>query len=83
MIPHSKPLLDKSDYDEVLRVLSSGFISQGREVEKFEASLSDLIGVKAGVAVNSEPPRSTSRWQPSESDRGTKSSFRATPARPF
>jgi len=53
MIPHSKPTLDKKDYDAVLEVLRSGQITQGEYVKRFEANLSEFIGVKGGVATNS------------------------------
>jgi dTDP-4-amino-4,6-dideoxygalactose transaminase len=53
MIPHSKPTLDNKDYDAVLGVLRSGQISQGNYVKRFEANLSEFIGVKGGVATNS------------------------------
>jgi dTDP-4-amino-4,6-dideoxygalactose transaminase len=53
MIPHSKPTLDQRDYDAVLKVLRSGQISQGEYVKRFEANLSEFVGVKGGVATNS------------------------------
>ena len=53
MIPHSKPTLDQRDYNAVLRVLQSGQISQGEYVKRFEANLSEFVGVKGGVATNS------------------------------
>ena len=53
MIPHSKPTIDQRDYDTVLKVLRSGQISQGKYVKRFEANLSEFVGVKGGVATNS------------------------------
>jgi len=53
MIPHSRPTLDQNDYDAVLHVLKSGQIVQGKEVVRFEKTLSSLIGVSDGVAVSS------------------------------
>jgi perosamine synthetase len=53
MIPHSRPTLDRDDFDSVLRVLKSGQIVQGEQTAKFEENVSSLIGVKGGAAVSS------------------------------
>jgi perosamine synthetase len=53
MIPHSRPLLDRHDHTNVLEVLESGYLVQGREVARFEERLSSFIGVRHGAAVSS------------------------------
>ena len=53
MIPHSRPTLDRDDFDSVLQVLKSGQIVQGEQAAKFEENVSSLIGVKGGAAVSS------------------------------
>jgi dTDP-4-amino-4,6-dideoxygalactose transaminase len=53
MIPHSRPLLDRHDHTNVLEVLKSGHLVQGREVACFEERLSSFIGVGHGAAVSS------------------------------
>ncbi len=53
MIPHSKPSIGREEANEIARVLSSGQIAQGREVERFEAECARAIGRKYGVAVSS------------------------------
>lgn len=53
MIPHSKPTITPDDCENVLRVLTSGNLVQGTEVEAFENEFSSFIGVKGGVAVSS------------------------------
>ncbi|MEI8173862.1 MAG: DegT/DnrJ/EryC1/StrS family aminotransferase [Deltaproteobacteria bacterium] len=53
MIPHSRPTLDQTDYENVLHVLRSGNLVQGEQVCGLEDTLSALIGVSGGVAVSS------------------------------
>lgn len=53
MIPHSKPTLSEEDASAVAGVISSGYISQGSAVEKFESDMSGYIGVKGAAAVSS------------------------------
>lgn len=53
MIPHSRPTLDQTDYENVLQVLKSRNLVQGEQVSRLENTLSALIGVKGGVAVSS------------------------------
>ena len=53
MIPHSRPTLDRDDFDSVLQVLKSGQIVQGEQAAKFEENVSSLVGVRGGVAVSS------------------------------
>ena len=52
-IPHSKPTLNANDIAAVGAVLKSGALVQGKKVLDFEAKVARLVGVKAGVAVNS------------------------------
>ena len=53
MIPHSKPSLVQSDYDEVLRILRSGQIAQGEGVRRFEDAFASTIGMRVGAATSS------------------------------
>jgi len=53
MIPHSKPTLGKAESDAVVRVLDSGRIAQGAEVDAFEAECAAAVGRNYGVAVSS------------------------------
>ena len=49
----AKPYIDDKICDEVVAVLQSGNIAQGRKVKEFEESISKLCKTKYGVAVNS------------------------------
>ncbi len=51
MIPHNKPTLGIEEDEASLRVLHSGFISQGKEVENFEKEFCKFIGLPEGHAV--------------------------------
>ncbi len=53
MIPHSKPAIGTEEMDAVARVLTSGHLSQGAEVEGFEEDCAEIVGRKHAVAVNS------------------------------
>jgi perosamine synthetase len=53
MIPHSRPTLDQTDYENVLQVLKSRNLVQGERVSRLENTLSALIGVRGGGAVSS------------------------------
>ncbi|MCX5768945.1 MAG: DegT/DnrJ/EryC1/StrS family aminotransferase, partial [Candidatus Hydrogenedentes bacterium] len=53
MIPHSKPTIGTEEMNAVSRVLHSGQLAQGAEVEAFEKDCADMLGRKFGVAVNS------------------------------
>ncbi len=53
MIPHSKPTLGNDESDAAVRVIESGRIAQGTEVEAFEAECVEAVGRKYGVAVSS------------------------------
>jgi perosamine synthetase len=52
-IPHSRPWITPMDIRAVGRILRSGKLAQGVEVEAFEAEVGDFLGVPPGVAVSS------------------------------
>ncbi len=52
-IQHSAPSIGDDEVEAVARVLRSGQVAQGREVEAFEAEMSAFAGRKYGVAVHS------------------------------
>jgi len=51
MVPHNLPTLGLAEKDAVLRVLGSGWVAQGPEVEAFENELCDFFGLPNGHAV--------------------------------
>ena len=51
MIAHNKPTLGKEEQQAVFKVLDSGFIAQGSEVEKFENEFCDFLGLPQQHAV--------------------------------
>ena len=53
MIPYGKQDINQDDLDSVLEVLKSDFLTQGPQVPIFEKSVSEFVGAKYGVAVNS------------------------------
>mgnify|MGYP001325252811 CR=1 FL=1 len=53
MIPYGKQDINQDDINSVLEVLKSDFLTQGPQVPIFEQSVSDFVGAKHGVAVNS------------------------------
>lgn len=53
MIPYSRQSISTDDERSVLRTLRSDFLTTGPEVSLFESELSDYIGCKEVVAVNS------------------------------
>src|SRR5574340_1583097 len=53
MIPHSRPTLDEEEIAAVARVLSSGYITQGNEVLRFEKELARRVGAGGAAAVSS------------------------------
>lgn len=53
MIPHSKPCIGQEEIEAVARVLHTGRIAQGAEVEAFEAECAAFAGRGHAVAVNS------------------------------
>lgn len=53
MIPYGKHFIDNNDIDAVVKVLKSGFLTQGPEVQKFESKIAKYVGAKYAVAVSS------------------------------
>jgi UDP-4-amino-4,6-dideoxy-N-acetyl-beta-L-altrosamine transaminase len=53
MIPYGCHEITKADIDAVVEVLQSGYLTQGPAVPKFEKAVSDNVGVKYALAVNS------------------------------
>ena len=53
MIPYSKQFIDKDDIDAVVSILKSDFLTQGKQVPKFEKIISKYCNVNYSVAVNS------------------------------
>lgn len=52
-IPHSKPSIGEFEVEAAARVLLSGRLAQGEEVEAFEADVAALVGKRYGIAVTS------------------------------
>ncbi len=50
-IPIAKPLLGAEEFEAVKRVMESGILAHGPEVEAFEKEFAEYIGVKHAVAV--------------------------------
>lgn len=53
MIRHSLPTLGNEESEAVSRVILSGNIAQGKEVEAFEREVAESVGRRYGVAVSS------------------------------
>lgn len=51
LIEHNKPTIGKEEADAILKVIYSGWIAQGNEVEKFENEFSDFLGFGPGHAI--------------------------------
>ncbi len=51
MIPHNKPTLGQAEREAAVRVLDSGWVAQGREVQAFEGEVCQYLGLAAGHAV--------------------------------
>jgi perosamine synthetase len=51
MIAHNRPTLGQTEVEAAARVLSSGGVAQGREVEKFENEVCDYLELNHGHAV--------------------------------
>lgn len=51
MIAHNRPTLGPSEAEAAARVLSSGWVAQGREVEQFENEVCEYLGLESGHAV--------------------------------
>ena len=52
-IPFSSPDITDKEITAVVRVMRSGWLTMGVEVEKFEREFSDYVGQKYAVALNS------------------------------
>ncbi|HUS15046.1 MAG TPA: DegT/DnrJ/EryC1/StrS family aminotransferase [Chloroflexia bacterium] len=52
MIPMAKPLIGDEEKEAVLRVLDSGGLAQGREVQRLEEGFAAVIGTKHAVATS-------------------------------
>ncbi len=50
-IPIAKPIIGDEDINAVVKVLKSGMLAHGKEVEEFEKEFSGYIGTKHGIAV--------------------------------
>jgi len=53
MIPYSRQSISQEDIDEVVRVLQSSHLTQGKEVELFEEAICEYIGSKFSITFNS------------------------------
>jgi UDP-4-amino-4,6-dideoxy-L-N-acetyl-beta-L-altrosamine transaminase len=53
MIPYSRQSISDEDINEVVRVLQSSHLTQGKEVELFEEAICEYIGCKFAVTFNS------------------------------
>ncbi|MEQ8189548.1 MAG: UDP-4-amino-4,6-dideoxy-N-acetyl-beta-L-altrosamine transaminase [Candidatus Eremiobacterota bacterium] len=52
MIPYGKQWIDEDDINEVVRVLTSDYLTQGPEIIEFEKNICDYTGAKYCVAVS-------------------------------
>jgi len=53
MIPYSKQFVSADDIKSVVKVLKSDFLTQGKQVPKFENKIKKFVGAKYAVAVSS------------------------------
>lgn len=53
LMPWSKPDFEEKEKDAARRVIKTGWLTQGKETEKFESELANYLGVKYVIAVNS------------------------------
>lgn len=53
MIPYGRQTIEADDVDAVVAVLTGDFLTQGPEVERFEAALCDVTGARFAVAMSS------------------------------
>ena len=51
--PYSKPSINKNDFNNVLKVLKDGYLTQGKKLIDFEEKLKELFKVKYSIACNS------------------------------
>jgi len=52
MIPIARPCLGEEEIEEVVKVLKSGMLAQGKLVEEFERSFASYVGTKYAIAVS-------------------------------
>ena len=52
-IPHSRPSCGEEEADAVRRVVLSGQLAQGEEVERFEEEVAAFVGRRYAIAVSS------------------------------
>ncbi len=52
MIPLARPVMEKEEKEAVMRVMDSGMLAHGPEVENFEKEFAEYSGVKHGAAVS-------------------------------
>jgi perosamine synthetase len=50
---YGRQSIDRSDIDAVVAVLESDFLTQGPQIERFEAALAERVGARHAVAVSS------------------------------
>lgn len=53
MIPYGRQSIDEEDIKAVVDVLRSDWLTTGPKIEQFEKAITDFVGVKYAVAVNS------------------------------
>ena len=53
MIPYSRQYIDLADIKAVVKTLKSKFLTQGKNIDKFEKTISKYTNSKYSVAVNS------------------------------
>jgi perosamine synthetase len=51
-VPWTLPNFQKQDIDSIKRVLKTGWLSMGKEVERFEKMVSSYLNIKYAIAVN-------------------------------
>ena len=51
--PYSKPSINKNDFNNVLKVLKDGYLTQGKKLIDFEEKLKELFKTKYTIACNS------------------------------
>ena len=51
--PYSKPSINKNDFNNVLKVLKDGYLTQGKKLIDFEEKLKELFKAKYTIACNS------------------------------
>ncbi|MCD6476847.1 MAG: UDP-4-amino-4,6-dideoxy-N-acetyl-beta-L-altrosamine transaminase [Candidatus Aenigmarchaeota archaeon] len=52
-LPFSQPLIEKDEIDEVIDTLKSGWLTMGKKTIEFEKLISEYIGCKYAIVVNS------------------------------